>query len=223
MSTASFGRLGHLLRWLGVTLVVLFCLHLLALMTSWNWALEPFRAFLVDRLTGESPMALVGLLLMLFGSRLDHPTDGRTPLRWTVVTISGLLALAMLGAIPLSISSSQELEQQVSKSDAALAQQTTDLERQKQQLEDPAFINQLITQGEQSGQLPATDSLEIKQQKARRVIETQLKPQLQRAEQQLGQARLGRDLAIQQRRFVGTGTAVVLAIGFVLLALVALL
>ena len=65
--------------------------------------------------------------------------------------------------------------------------------------------------------------MEIKKQKARRVIDTQIKPQLQRAEQQLGQARLGRDLAIQQRRFVGTGTAVVLAIGFVLLALVALL
>lgn len=223
MSTASFGRLGHLLRWLGLTLVVLFGLHLLALLASWNWALEPFRALFADRLVGEAPMALVGLLLMLFGSRLDHPAAGRTPLRWIVLALAGLLALAMLVAIPLSISSTQELEKQASQADFALAQQTSQLERQKQQLQDPAFIDQLIAQAEQNGQIPATASAELKQQKAREFIDTQLKPQLQRAEQQLGQARLGRDLAIQQRRFVGTGTAVVLAIGFVLVALVALL
>ena len=223
MSTASFGRLGHLLRWLGLTLVVIFGLHLLAMLASWNWALEPFRAMFADRLVGEAPIALVGLLLMLFGSRLDHPAAGRTPLRWSVVVLSGLLALAMVVAVPLSITSTQNLEQQAMQADAALAQQTSELERQKQQLQDPAFIDQLVAQGEQSGQLPATDSSEIKKQKARRVIDTQIKPQLQRAEQQLGQARLGRDLAIQQRRYGGTGTAVVLAIGFVLLALVALL
>ncbi|MBD2422566.1 HpsJ family protein [Cyanobium sp. FACHB-13342] len=223
MSTASFGRLGHLLRWLGLTLVVLFGLHLLALLASWNWALEPFRALFADRLVSEAPMALVGLLLMLFGSRLDHPAAGRTPLRWIVVVLSGLLALAMVVAIPLSISSTQELEKQASQTDFALAQQTSQLERQKQQLQDPAFIDQMIAQAEQNGQIPATASAELKKQKAREFIDTQLKPQLQRAEQQLGQARLGRDLAIQQRRFVGTGSAVALAIGFVLLALVALL
>jgi hypothetical protein len=31
VSTASFGRLGHLLRWLGLTLVVLLALQLLVL------------------------------------------------------------------------------------------------------------------------------------------------------------------------------------------------
>ena len=47
--------------------------------------------------------------------------------------------------------------------------------------------------------------------------------QLQQAEEQLQQQQRTRDLTVNQRRYGGTGTAVVLAIGFVLLALVALL
>jgi RNA 3'-terminal phosphate cyclase len=47
--------------------------------------------------------------------------------------------------------------------------------------------------------------------------------QLQQAEDQLQQQQRARDLTVNQRRYGGTGTAVVLAIGFVLLALVALL
>jgi len=223
VSTASFGRLGHLLRWLGLTLVVLFGLHLLALLASWNWSLEPFRSLLADRLVAEAPMALVGLVLMLFGSRLDHPAAGRTPLRWLVGVVAIVLAVAMVVAVPLSISASKAIEEQAGQADAALAQQTSQLERQKQQLQDPGFVDQLIAQAEQNGQIPANASAELKKQKAREFIDSQLKPQLDRAEQQLGQARLGRDITIQQRRFVGTGAAVVLAIGFVLVALVALL
>ena len=64
MSTASFGRLGHLLRWLGLTLVVLLGLQLLVLLGSWNWSEEGYRQLLMDRLVTQSPMALVGLLLM---------------------------------------------------------------------------------------------------------------------------------------------------------------
>jgi hypothetical protein len=76
VSTASFGRLGHLLRWLGLTLVVLLALQLLVLLGSWNWSEEGYRQLLMDRLVTQSPMALVGLLLMLFGSGLDHPAAG---------------------------------------------------------------------------------------------------------------------------------------------------
>ena len=223
MSTASFGRLGHLLRWLGLTLVVLFALHLLALVASWNWSLEPFRALLAERLVSEAPLPLVGLLLMLFGSRLDHPEAARTPLRQLVAVLSILLALAMLVAVPLSIGASQALEEQAGQADAAIAQQSAQLERQKQQLQDPAFVDQLIEQFEQNGQIPAGASSELKKQKAQEFIETQLKPQLERAEQQLAQASLGRDVAVQQRLYGGTGSAVVLAIGFVLVAMVALL
>ncbi len=222
MSTDSSSRLAPLLRWLGLTLVVLFGLQLLVLLASWNWALEPFRSLLGDRLVGDAPMALVGLLLMLFGARLDQLAADRTPLRWLVGVVAALLALAMVVAVPLSIASGQALDDQAGQADAALAQQASQLQMQKQQVQDPAFLDQLIAEAERDGRIPADASAELKKQKAREFVDSQIKPQLERAEQQLGQARLGRDLAVQQRRFGGTGRAVVLAVAFVLVALAAL-
>lgn len=223
MSFATTGRLAPLLRWLGLTLVVLFGLQLLVLLASWNWALEPFRQVVGDRLVTDAPMALVGLLLMLFGARLDQVGPDRTPLRWVAGVLAALLALAMLVAVPLSIASGQALDDQAGQADAALAQQANQLQMQKQQVEDPAFLDQLIAQAERDGRIPADASPELKKQKAQEFVDSQIKPQLARMEQQLGQARLGRDLAVQQRRFGGTGRAVVLAVAFVLIALAALL
>jgi len=223
VSVATTGRLAPLLRWLGLTLVVLFGLQLLVLLASWNWALEPFRQVVVERLVGDAPMALVGLLLMLFGARLDQVGPDRTPLRWLAAVLAALLALAMLVSVPLSIGSSQALAQQSSQAEAALAQQSSQLEQQKRQVQDPAFLDQLIAEAEREGRIPADASAEMKRQKAQEFIDSQIKPQLNRMEQQLAQARLGRDLAVQQSRFAGTGRAVVLAVAFVLVALVALL
>lgn len=230
MSSVTTGRLAPLLRWLGLTLVVLFGLQLLVLLASWNWALEPFRQVVVERLVGDAPMALVGLLLMLFGFRLDQVGfrldqvgSGRTALRWVVGVAAALLALAMVASVPVSISSAKVFAEQAQQAEAAIAQQAGQLEQQKRQVQDPAFIDQLIADAERQGRIPANASRELKQQKAREFIDSQIKPQLERAEQQIGQARLGRDLAVQQRRFGGTGRAVVLAVAFVLVALVALL
>ncbi|MFM9088911.1 MAG: HpsJ family protein [Cyanobium sp.] len=223
MSSATTGRLAPLLRWLGLTLVVLFGLQLLVLLASWNWALEPFRQVVVERLVGDAPMALVGLLLMMFGFRLDQVGSGRTALRWVVGVAAALLALAMVASVPVSISSAKVFAEQAQQAEAAIAQQAGQLEQQKRQVQDPAFIDQLIADAERQGRIPANASRELKQQKAREFIDSQIKPQLERAEQQIGQARLGRDLAVQQRRFGGTGRAVVLAVAFVLVALVALL
>jgi hypothetical protein len=223
VSSATTGRLAPLLRWLGLTLVVLFGLQLLVLLASWNWALEPFRQVVVERLVGDAPMALVGLLLMLFGFRLDQVGSGRTALRWVVGVAAALLALAMVASVPVSISSAKVFAEQAQQAEAAIAQQAGQLEQQKRQVQDPAFIDQLIADAERQGRIPANASRELKQQKAREFIDSQIKPQLERAEQQIGQARLGRDLAVQQRRFGGTGRAVVLAVAFVLVALVALL
>ena len=223
MSSATTGRLAPLLRWLGLTLVVLFGLQLLVLLASWNWALEPFRQVVVERLVGDAPMALVGLLLMLFGFRLDQVGSGRTALRWVVGVAAALLALAMVASVPVSISSAKVFAEQAQQAEAAIAQQAGQLEQQKRQVQDPAFIDQLIADAERQGRIPANASRELKQQKAREFIDSQIKPQLERAEQQIGQARLGRDLAVQQRRFGGTGRAVVLAVAFVVVALVALL
>jgi hypothetical protein len=216
VSTASFGRLGHLLRWLGLTLVVLLVLQLLVLLGSWNWGEEGYRQLLMDRLVTQSPMALVGLLLMLFGSRLDHPAAGRTPLRSLVAVLGILLALAMILAVPVSISGDRALSDQA---DQQLEARKAQLAAARSQMDNPQVIEQLIAQGEQAGQIPATATAEQKQQAARAFMERQLK----QADDQLQQQQRARDLTVNQRRYGGTGTAVVLAIGFVLVALVALL
>ena len=216
MSTAFFGRLGHLLRWLCLTLDLLLALQLLVLLGSWNWAEEGYRQLLMDRLVNQSPMALVGLLLMLFGSRLDHPAAGRTPLRWLVAVVSILLALALVVAVPVSISGDRSLSEQA---DQQLVARKGQLEMARAQMDNPQVIDQLIAQAAQAGQIPADATPE--QQKA--AAKGFMQRQLQQAEDQLQQQQRARDLTVNQRRYGGTGTAVVLAIGFVLLALVALL
>ncbi|MFQ6539563.1 MULTISPECIES: HpsJ family protein [Aphanothece] len=220
-STATSGRLAHLLRWIGLTLVALTGLQVAALLAAWNWSLEPFRQLFVDRLVGETPMALVGLLLMLIASRFEAPA-GRTALRWVVGLIGIVLAITMVVAVPISIEAETALAQQMQQSEATIAQQTSQLEMQKKQLQDPGFVDKLIAEAEKEGRIPAGASAEMKKQKAQEFIDTQLKPQLEQAEQQLGQARLARDVALQQRRFSGTARAGVLAIGFALVALAAL-
>lgn len=221
MTQTSSGRIPHLLRWLGLTLVVLMGLQLVALLLSWNWELEPFRQLFLDRLVGEAPMALVGLLLMLTAQRLEGG-PGRTPLHWLAGVLAILLAIAMAVAVPLSIAAEGALQAQAQQQDAAIAQQAAQLDLQRQQVDDPRFVDQLIAEAEKEGRIPASASREEKQQKAREFIDAQIRPQLEQAEKQVAQAMLGRDLAVQQRRFGGTGRAIVLAVAFVLVALVAL-
>lgn len=201
--------------------MVLMGLQLTALLVSWNWDLEPFRQLFLDRLVGEGPMALVGLLLMLIGQRLEG-TTGRTPLRWLAGVIAIVLAIAMVVAVPLSLASASALAEESQQQDAAIAQQTMQLEMQKQQVEDPGFVDQLIAEAEKEGRIPAGASDEEKKQRAREFIDSQIRPQLEQAEQQVAQARFARDLAVQQRRFGVTGRAVALVIAFVLVAVVAL-
>lgn len=196
-------------------------LQLTALLVNWNWDLEPFRQVFLDRLVGEGPMALVGVLLMLTAQRLDGVT-GRTPLRWLVGVLAVVLAIAMVVAVPLSLNSEAALAREAEQQDAAIAQQTMQLEMQKQQVEDPGFVQQLIAEAEQEGRIPPGASEEEKTQRAREFIDSQIRPQLEQAEQQLSQARFARNLTLQQRRFGVTGRAVVLAISFALVAVVAL-
>lgn len=220
MTLTSSGRIPHLLRWLGLTLVVLMGLQLLPLLISWNWELEPFRLLFLDRLVGEAPAVLLGLLLMLTAQRLEGP-QGRTPLRWVAGLLAALLAVAMLVAVPFSVDAERVLVEQSQQQDAAISQQASQLELQRQQVDSPDFVNQLIAEAEKEGRIPAGAPAEEKQKRARQFIDTQIRPQLKQAENQLAQALLGRDLAVQQRRFGGTARAVVLAVAFALVALVA--
>lgn len=216
MSSATSGRFGTLLRWLGITLVVLLVLQLLAVLSVSNWGDESFRQLLATSLVTQSPMAFVGMLLMLIGQRLDEPVPGRTPLRWFVAVVSAVLALGLLLTIPVSISGDRAADDQANQ---ALLAQRGQLEMAKAQLENPQLIEQVVAQGVQAGQIPA-DASDADKKKAAQAF---MNRQLAQAEAQLKQAESRRDLAANQRRIGGTGTAVVLLVAFALLALVAVL
>ncbi|MFM8974655.1 MAG: HpsJ family protein [Vulcanococcus sp.] len=216
MSSAAPGRFATLFRWLGLTLVVLLALQLLAVLAVNGWGVEGFGQLLSTTLIDKSPMAFVGMLLMLIGARLDEPVPGRTPLRWFVCVVSGVLAFALLITIPVTISGDRALSDQANQ---ALLAQGGQLAMARSQLENPQVIDQVILQGEQAGQIPADASEEEKQ----RIAKSFMGRQLQQAEDQLKQAENRRDLAANQRRIGGTGTSLVLVAAFTLLALVAVL
>ena len=216
VSSASLGRFSVLLRWLGLTLVLLLGLQLLALLAVNGWDDESFKQLLVERLVNQSPMALVGLLLVLFGSRLDSPQERFTPLRWVVCVISGLLAISMLVAIPVSISGDRTLTEQA---DQALTAKKGQVAMARTQMQNPQVIEQVVLQGERAGQIPPDAPEAQKKEAATRFINGQLK----QAEGQIKEAERARDLAANQRSIAGTGTALVMAIAFTLLALASVL
>jgi hypothetical protein len=216
VSSAAPGRFGNLFRWLGLTLVVLLALQLLAVLSVNGWGEEAFRQLVSTTLVTQSPMALVGMLLMLFGSRLEDPQARRTPLHWVVCVISGLLALGLLLTIPVTISGDRSISDQANQ---ALMAQKGQLAMARAQLQNPQVIEQVIDQGEKAGQIPLEASDAEKEQAAKAFMDRQL----QQADEQLAQAERRRDLAANQRRIGGTGTAVVLLVAFALLAFVAVL
>jgi hypothetical protein len=216
VSTAAPGRLGNLFRWLGLTLVLLLGLQLLSVLAVNGWGEESFRQLVSTTLVNQSPMAFVGLSLMLVAARLEDPRASRTPLHWLVAVLSGVLALALLVSVPITISGDRAVSDQA---DQALMAQKGQLEMARAQLQNPQVLEQVIAQGEQAGQIPATASDADKQKAAQAFMNRQL----DQAEQQLKQAERRRDLAANQRRIGGIGTAVVLLVAFTLLALVAVL
>ncbi|MGB7564405.1 MAG: HpsJ family protein [Prochlorococcaceae cyanobacterium] len=209
---AASGRFSTVLRWLGLTLVVLLLLQLVAILIPWAWGEEAFRQLVVERLVSQAPLALIGLLLVLLSSRLDHPNEKHTPVRWLVTGISALLAVALLVAVPVSISGDRALSEQA---DQQLVAQRSQVEAARAQLKNPQALEQLVAQLEQSGQLPPGGTAEQKLQ----LVKVQFESRLQQADKQIQQAERARDLSINQRRFGGTGSALVLAVAFTLMAL----
>jgi hypothetical protein len=216
MATPSSSRFLPLLRWMGITLVVLLVLQLLAVLTLWDWNGEAFRQLVVDRLISQSPMALVGLLLMLVASRLEDPTGSRSPLRWTVAIISGVLALALISSLPISINGDQILQQQ---SDQQLNAKKSQLEAAKQQSRNPALLQQLVKQAEAAGQLPEGLPDAQKIQFAQSFVERQL----DQMEAQVKQTEQTSQITLGQRRYVNSGGSVVLIVAFTLLCLASIL
>ena len=209
-------RLSFVLRWLGITLVVLLALQMAVLLSAADWADGVFKQLLIERLVNQAPMGLIGLLLMLLGSRLDQPETARPPIRWFVCVISALLAILMIVVVPVSISGNQNLS---GETDQTLVQQKGQLEMARQQSANPENVKMLGNQLTQAGQLPADASDEDKVKAAQAFIDKQLA----QMEQQIKQGERQRILAVNQRRFGGTLSAVILAVAFVLLALAAVI
>jgi len=204
------------LRWLGLTLVVLLVLQMVVIVSAADWSDSTFQQVLIERLVNQAPMGLVGLLLMLLGSRLDHPSAARTPIRWVVCGVSSLLAIAMIAVVPMAITGNQTLADQA---DQTLEAKRSQLEMARQQSKDPEGVKMLGEQLAQAGQLPADASDEDKTKAAQKFIDGQLA----QMDEQIQQAERQRNLAVSQRRYGGTLSAVVMAVAFVLLALASVL
>lgn len=201
-----------MLRWMGITLVVLLALQMLAVVSVWQWEEEAFRQLVVERLVNQSPLALVGLLLMLVSVRLENLGRSRPPILWTICILSGLLAILLTASLPIAFGGDRILQEQA---DQQLGAKRAQLEQARRQSEDPALIQQLVRQGEATGQFPPDASAEQKQQAARALVERQLA----QLEQQVNQAEQSTAVAINQRRIAGTGGAIVLIVAFTLLCL----
>ncbi|KEF42403.1 MAG: hypothetical protein ER33_05975 [Cyanobium sp. CACIAM 14] len=212
MTAVSSTRFSPLLRWMGITLVVLLALQLVGVVTLWDWEEEPFRQLVVERLISQSPMALVGLLLMYLSSRLEDPAETRPPVLWTVCIISGLLAVLLTASLPIAFGGDQLMQQQ---SDQQLAAKRGQLEMARQQSKDPALLQQLIKQAEASGQVPPGATEAQKTQAARAFIDRQL----DQLETQFKQTEQTSRVSLNQRRYGGSLGAVVLIVAFTILCL----
>ena len=103
MTGTETGRLAPLLRWLGLTLVVILVLQMLAVLVGVDWGADAPRPQVTGPLVALAPLGFAGLLICLIGSRLDHPHQQRTPLRLLIAVLSALLALGMVIAVPMSL------------------------------------------------------------------------------------------------------------------------
>ena len=101
------------------------------------------------------------------------------------------------------------------QADQQLAAKRGQLEMARQQSKEPAVVQQLIKQAEASGQVPAAASDAQKAQAARSFIDRQL----QQMEDQFKQAEQSSKVAINQRRFGGSGGAIALIVAFTILCL----
>jgi hypothetical protein len=215
IGSASVGRLSPLLRWLGLTMVVVLGLQLAALLTGLDWSDPSIKVQAMGAVVTLAPLGFLGLLVALIGSRLDHPRRTQTPLRWVICLISTLLALGMIAAVYLSLAKPAEDSPKLQN----LTQGRQAIAEAQRFREDQDQVKALGEQLAQAGQLATDATDEDKQRAAEQMVDsqiTQMQEQLEKAEQQ--QSRESR------QRLVGvTGSAVVLAIAFVLLALTAVL
>ena len=215
MTGTETGRLAPLLRWLGLTLVVILVLQMVAVVLGVDWAADAPRPQLSGPLVALAPLGFAGLLICLIGSRLDHPQQQRSPLRLLIAILSVLLALGMVVAGFVSLDGG-----------AGDVARMRNLEQGREALkdarafrDDEAQVTSLGEQLAQAGQLAADASADDKLRAAKKMVDDQIA----QMEAQLKTVEDGQNRESRQRFIGGTITAVVLAIAFVLLAFTAVL
>ena len=215
MTGTETGRLASLLRWLGLTMVFVLVLQMAAVLVGSDWSEEATSPQITGPLVALAPLGFIGLLTCLIGSRLENPQQQVTPLRAVVCVLSALLAIGMLVAVPMSLSSGAgDLSQAQNIEQGRAAMKEARAFR-----DNPEQVASLGEQLAQAGQLAADASKDDKQRAAETMIDeqiSQMATQLKRMESQ-------KNRESRQRLIGGTATAVVLAIAFVLLALTAVI
>ena len=215
MTGTETGRLASLLRWLGLTMVFVLVLQMAAVLVGSDWSEEATSPQITGPLVALAPLGFIGLLTCLIGSRLENPQQQVTPLRAVVCVLSALLAIGMLVAVPMSLSSGAgDLSQAQNIEQGRAAMKEARAFR-----DNPEQVASLGEQLAQAGQLAADASKDDKQRAAETMIDeqiSQMATQLKRVESQ-------KNRESRQRLIGGTATAVVLAVAFVLLALTAVI
>ena len=212
---AGDSRLAALLRWLGLTMVVILLLQLAAVLVGVDWSDDTTRPQVSGPLVALAPLGFLGLLVALMGARLDNPRRHQTPLRWLICGLSALLAVGMLVAIPFSLDGVAGDPAQAEN----LEQGRQALKEARQFRDDDQRVKAVGEQLAQAGQLAADASDEDKIKAA----ETMIDEQIAQMDQQLKKVEGQQNRQSQQRLIGGTASAAVLAVAFVLLALTAVL
>tara|TARA_B100001094_G_C18131029_1_gene772282 strand:- start:439 stop:1098 length:660 start_codon:yes stop_codon:yes gene_type:complete len=208
-------RFAPLLRWLGLTLIVVLLLQMAAVVVAIDWADTSRPPQLTGPLVALAPLGFLGLLVTLIASRLDHPQQRHTPLRWVVFGCSALLAAGMIAAIPISLSSGAGDASQLQN----LEQGRQALKEARQFRDDEQQVAALGEQLAQAGQLAADATEDDK----RLAAEVMVDEQIDQMEAQLQRFEVQRTRESRQRLIGGTASAVALAVAFALLALTAVL
>ena len=215
MTGTETGRLASLLRWLGLTMVLVLVLQMAAVLVGSDWSAEATSPQITGPLVALAPLGFIGLLTCLIGSRLENPQQQVTPLRAVVCVLSALLAIGMLVAVPMSLSSGAgdlSQAQNIEQGRAAMKEARAFRDNPEQVA---SFGEKLA----QAGQLAADASKDDKQ----RAAETMIDEQISQMATQLKQVESQKNRESRQRLIGGTASAVVLAIAFVLLALTAVI
>jgi hypothetical protein len=196
-------------------MVFVLVLQMAAVLVGSDWSAEATSLQITGPLVALAPLGFIGLLTCLIGSRLENPQQQVTPLRAVVCVLSVLLAIGMLVAVPMSLSSGAgDLSQAQNIEQGRAAMKEARAFR-----DNPEQVASLGEQLAQAGQLAADASKDDKQ----RAAETMIDEQISQMATQLKQVESQKNRESRQRLIGGTATAVVLAIAFVLLALTAVI